>query len=544
MHKNQSIQEDKEQQFAKPLDNEYASFEINNFKSDRRQNNQEEYEYTYQRDYTLSSIQVSQKSQSESKSKQIQSPIQQNGHKQNEVQIAEISFDENDGLQIQKETPLFQGQANFPVQKEEANSYFKNYIAYLKHKNNASVRQESGQQRMQNPIQSRQNGNDQNIQSVNLSPIQKMSHQKSQSFNQSQDEQQQEDDNRSEISQIQKYIKKKKEEHLNKQSEIKNLNIIDANNSQDLIAQDNLDYAELIIKKKPKLTQINTSENPQIKKALFSQFQEENQKESQKAQPLEDYDEVEGGGYKQNQSTEGELFVSNEEALQKAEEQRLSTYISRQVIRLSLENQKKILFQGELQKYKPGLNYNFISRFITLNLESIKYYKDRVHSKCYEDKPLQVIPIASIQSVSKVQFQVPLLPKEKQRQKNNLQKLYPDNLSKNVVVYYFEITLDNNENKAENDSLIGNKIQFNHLMPQDKLDSYRNGELNKQIKDLTTWSGRSHEWYESEQRFLFCTQDKLVLETWVALLNWIISLKKDQNISSYSLLYSTERIEN
>ncbi|KAL4473809.1 hypothetical protein ABPG74_022673 [Tetrahymena malaccensis] len=543
MHKNQSIQEDKEQQFAKPLDNEYARFDFNNLKNDRGYNNQEEYEYNYQRDYNLSSVQVSQKSQSESKIKQIQSPLQHNGYRQNEVQIAEISFDENDRLEEQKETPLFQQQNDFPIQKEEVNSYFKNYIAYLKHKNNASVSQESGEQKMQNPIQSKQNRNDQNFQSVNLSPISKISHQKSQSFNQSQDEQLQEDDNRSEISQIQKYIKKKKEEHLNKQSEAKNLNFIDVNNSQDLITQDNLDYAELIIKKKPKLTQNTSNENPQIKKALISQFQEENQKESLKAEPYEDEEVVEQG-YKQNQSTEGELFVSNEEALQKAEEQKLSTYISRQVIRLSLENQKKILFQGELQKYKPGLNYNFISRYITLNLESIKYYKDRVHSKCYEDKPLQVIPIASIQSVSKVQFQVPLLPKEKQRQKNNLQKLYPDNLSKNVVVYYFEIILDNNENKAENDSQIGNKIQYNHLMPQDKLDSYRNGGLNKKIKDLTTWSGRSHEWYESEQRLLFCTQDKSVLETWVAVLNWIISLKKEQNISSYSLLYSTERIEN
>ncbi|EAR90153.3 hypothetical protein TTHERM_00355000 (macronuclear) [Tetrahymena thermophila SB210] len=543
MHKNQSIQEDKEQQFAKPLDNQYARFDINSLKNDRGYNNQEEYEYNYQRDYNLSSVQVSQKS--ESKNQQIQSPNQQNGYRQNEVQIAEISFDENDALQIQKETPLFQGQANYPIQKDEANSYFKNYIAYLKHKNNASVSQESAEQRMQNPIQSKQNGNDQNMQSVNLSPISKISHQKSQSLNQSQDQQEQEEDNRSEISQIQKYILKKKEEHLNKQIEIKNMNYVDANNSQDLITQDNLDYAELIIKKKPKLIQNTSNENnPQIKKALITQFQEENQKESLKAQPSEDEEVIEG--YKQNQSTEGEgeLFVSNEEALQKAEEQKLSTYISRQVIRLSLQNQKKILFQGELQKYKPGLNYNFISRYITLNLESIKYYKDRVHSKCYEDKPLQIIPIASIQSVSKVQFQVPLLPKEKQRQKNNLQKLYPDNLSKNVVVYYFEIILDNNENKAENDSQIGNKIQYNHLMPQDKLDSYRNGGLNKKIKDLTTWSGRSHEWYESEQRLLFCTQDKSVLETWVAVLNWIISLKKEQNISSYSLLYSTERIEN
>ncbi len=50
-------------------------------------------------------------------------------------------------------------------------------------------------------------------------------------------------------------------------------------------------------------------------------------------------------------------------------------------------------------KFKPGIEKNFISRWIQLSIRSFRYYKNHYHSICYLTRPISAIPLQAVGEV-------------------------------------------------------------------------------------------------------------------------------------------------
>jgi len=68
---------------------------------------------------------------------------------------------------------------------------------------------------------------------------------------------------------------------------------------------------------------------------------------------------------------------------------------------IETQNPEDILFEGELCKYKPGVTYNYISRWCIVTKSEFKYYKNRFSAHCWMDKPLVRIPLACVKSAQR-----------------------------------------------------------------------------------------------------------------------------------------------
>jgi hypothetical protein len=67
----------------------------------------------------------------------------------------------------------------------------------------------------------------------------------------------------------------------------------------------------------------------------------------------------------------------------------------------------EIIFEGELMKYKPGLNHMYMSRWCQVTKTHFLYYAEGVPYAAYLGRPLAAIPIAELASVKRVCVDVP-----------------------------------------------------------------------------------------------------------------------------------------
>ena len=190
------------------------------------------------------------------------------------------------------------------------------------------------------------------------------------------------------------------------------------------------------------------------------------------------------------------------------------------------EDPDKILFEGEMQKYKPGINIMYIKRWAQLSRREFKYYKDRYHSAQWLVKPLGAIPLNCIEKIARVDINVTHRKKP--------------NKSMQGGCYQFEIFAKKN--------IIDFKPSFDLQNPAavpeanyKKFVQERGKELVKvqAKKDITpknpcpwipslaskdTWSSRQKEWESAENRLLFALPSKEECDKWVLLLNWLVDL--------------------
>ena len=78
------------------------------------------------------------------------------------------------------------------------------------------------------------------------------------------------------------------------------------------------------------------------------------------------------------------------------------------------------MFQGELQKYKPGFNGVFIDRWVQVTRTSVRYFSNKPGSQLAAGKPLMAFPFNAIKSIERVGFDVQLKKTDKKGQ--DLQK--------------------------------------------------------------------------------------------------------------------------
>ena len=70
-----------------------------------------------------------------------------------------------------------------------------------------------------------------------------------------------------------------------------------------------------------------------------------------------------------------------------------------QVHEIVIDPDEEIIREGEIVKFKPGIEKNFISRWIQLSTRSFRYYKNHYHSICYLTRPISAIPLNAIDKV-------------------------------------------------------------------------------------------------------------------------------------------------
>lgn len=67
-----------------------------------------------------------------------------------------------------------------------------------------------------------------------------------------------------------------------------------------------------------------------------------------------------------------------------------------------------ILFEGEIQKYKPGFKAQFIDRWVQVTQKAFRYFVSKPSRDNPIIKPLLAIPILGIKSVSLVHYDLPI----------------------------------------------------------------------------------------------------------------------------------------
>lgn len=66
------------------------------------------------------------------------------------------------------------------------------------------------------------------------------------------------------------------------------------------------------------------------------------------------------------------------------------------VYEIVIDPEEEVLYEGELSKFKPGIEKNFIARWLQLSTRSFRYYKNHYHSVCYLTRPISAIPLNAI----------------------------------------------------------------------------------------------------------------------------------------------------
>lgn len=67
----------------------------------------------------------------------------------------------------------------------------------------------------------------------------------------------------------------------------------------------------------------------------------------------------------------------------------------------------EIIFEGELMKYKPGMNHMYMSRWCQVTKSHFLYFAEGVPYASYLGRPLAVVPLSQIDSVRRVCVDVP-----------------------------------------------------------------------------------------------------------------------------------------
>ena len=65
-----------------------------------------------------------------------------------------------------------------------------------------------------------------------------------------------------------------------------------------------------------------------------------------------------------------------------------------------IDPNEEIIGEGELLRFKPGFEKNFIHRWLQLSSRSLRYYKNHYHSICYLTRPIAALPLYAIEEVN------------------------------------------------------------------------------------------------------------------------------------------------
>jgi len=138
-------------------------------------------------------------------------------------------------------------------------------------------------------------------------------------------------------------------------------------------------------------------------------------------------------------------------------------------------NPEEILFEGELVRYHPGFKTHLSNRWFQLTKSSLSYYKNQISAKCYESKPIAIIPIKYIKNIERVTVLIPEDYCKHIKEKNQIKKSW-------IYENQFEI--------FTKEEILGEQNEFNKLkqerdpIPEKEIEFKTPNKIEKSKKKL------------------------------------------------------------
>lgn len=191
----------------------------------------------------------------------------------------------------------------------------------------------------------------------------------------------------------------------------------------------------------------------------------------------------------------------------------------------------EIIKEGELCRYKPGLDRVYISRWCQLTTKVFRVYKNQMCAKGFSNKPIVAIPLYVLENVKKSKFKVPKSSKVdkdfKTIYQNQFEFVYKDQILNEIMLEFLESKGMLSEENLEG---ISERHQGNKEL-EEKLDILKSNMMSNQpftiesktytLNNSSSWSNREGEWFLAEKRLLFSTRRTQDYNEWMQCLHEI-----------------------
>ena len=132
----------------------------------------------------------------------------------------------------------------------------------------------------------------------------------------------------------------------------------------------------------------------------------------------------------------------------------------------------KILLEGQLYKYKPGIDTMYITRWCQLTKNAIRVYKNQMTAKGFITKPQIALPLSVFRWVKKSKFIVPEKGKNaklvKMLNKNQFELWYSREVLDVIMLNFLKSKIIEEENIDQEEHMDLGEILFSSQKGKDK----------------------------------------------------------------------------
>ncbi|CDW84418.1 UNKNOWN [Stylonychia lemnae] len=202
-----------------------------------------------------------------------------------------------------------------------------------------------------------------------------------------------------------------------------------------------------------------------------------------------------------------------------------------------------ILFQGELQKFKPGFNGVFIDRWVQVTRKALRYFANKPGSQLAAGKPLMAFPIIAIKNIEKIDLDIKLKKTDKKGQElqKNMFEIYlkddfldiflrsdyeqlfaPDTKRRNHILQQIERESKNYSSPGKKNL----KELYQSEMENKPEEPLKQAAMSTLNTHSGAWSNRQGMWPLSDRKMIFACKKEIVTKQW---LDNLIAVANDVN---------------
>jgi hypothetical protein len=163
----------------------------------------------------------------------------------------------------------------------------------------------------------------------------------------------------------------------------------------------------------------------------------------------------------------------------------------------------RIIYQGELMKYRPCISSQFLPRWCQLTSTEFKFFKSSWCANFSNDKPLVSFQLQQIEYVKRVRFHISEKHSKHIKENNHYQF---------EIFLYDEYEIPNMSRHTDTLHITKNSMQMDSLLKR-PVRSESPEKLGR-----SPWTIREVEWFNSEKKLLFSARDRETANNWVKLI--------------------------
>ncbi|OMJ95522.1 hypothetical protein SteCoe_1122 [Stentor coeruleus] len=174
-----------------------------------------------------------------------------------------------------------------------------------------------------------------------------------------------------------------------------------------------------------------------------------------------------------------------------------------------------IIQEGELKKYRPGFNKQFITRWGVLTNDHFMYFKNQGSAKIWGQAPLFSVSLNEIKTVSKVNFNMPGLNMFSEQFEIFLKNEDPTvPISREThKMPLMKSVIDSASTSSQKKCVVKGILMKRPLRyDSPEKDTIENVPV---CAERMSWSVREVQWFTSEKRLLFISSSGLERDFWI-----------------------------